>query len=105
MTGDSSPGRRRPGELRVDLGAAPGVGPGIPRQDRDRVFQPFQRLVDHGTGVGLGLAISRGFVDAMGGELTIEDTPSGGVTMVVGLPVAPVALEGADETSTTSTRP
>jgi two-component system sensor histidine kinase KdpD len=50
------------------------------------VFQPFQRLADHGTGVGLGLAIARGFIDATGGELTIEDTPGGGVTMVVSLP-------------------
>ena len=56
------------------------------------MFQPFQRLVDHqadGTGVGLGLAIARGFVDSMGGELTLDDTPGGGVTMVVELPVAP----------------
>jgi two-component system sensor histidine kinase KdpD len=63
-------------------------GPGIPRQDRDLVFQPFQRLVDHGSGTGLGLAIARGFVDAMGGELTLEDTPGGGVTMVISLPRA-----------------
>jgi two-component system, OmpR family, sensor histidine kinase KdpD len=60
-------------------------GPGIPQQDRERVFQPFQRLVDHGTGVGLGLAIARGFVTAMNGELTIDDTPGGGITMVVSL--------------------
>jgi two-component system sensor histidine kinase KdpD len=60
-------------------------GPGIPVGDRERVFQPFQRLVDHGSGVGLGLAIARGFVSAMGGELSIEDTPGGGVTMVIGL--------------------
>jgi len=81
---------------RIEAGAVAGRvdvrivdhGPGIPRHDRERVFQPFQRLVDHGTGVGLGLAIARGFVDAMGGELTLEDTPGGGVTMVVGLPRA-----------------
>jgi two-component system sensor histidine kinase KdpD len=82
--------------VRVAAGAVAGrvdiriidQGPGIPRQDRDLVFQPFQRLVDHGSGVGLGLAIARGFVDAMGGELTLEDTPGGGVTMVVSLPEA-----------------
>ncbi len=65
--------------------------PGHPAADRELVFQPFQRLVDHqadGSGVGLGLAIARGFVEAMGGELAIEDTPGGGTTMVVGLPVA-----------------
>ena len=63
-------------------------GKGIPLDQRERVFQPFQRLGDrpNGTGVGLGLAVARGFVEAMGGELTIEDTPGGGTTMVVSLP-------------------
>ena len=65
-------------------------GPGIPGEDRERVFQPFQRLGDNpnGTGVGLGLAVARGFVEAMGGELLVDDTPGGGCTMVVSLPVA-----------------
>jgi two-component system, OmpR family, sensor histidine kinase KdpD len=66
-------------------------GPGIPVGERDLVFQPFQRLGDNpsdGTGVGLGLAVARGFVDAMGGELVVEDTPGGGVTMVLSLPAA-----------------
>ena len=40
----------------------------------------------NGTGVGLGLAVARGFVDAMGGELVVDDTPGGGVTMVLSLP-------------------
>jgi two-component system sensor histidine kinase KdpD len=78
---------------RVEAGAVAGrvllrvidQGPGIDPAKRDEVFQPFQRLVDRGTGVGLGLAIARGFTEAMGGELTIEDTPGGGTTMVVGL--------------------
>jgi two-component system, OmpR family, sensor histidine kinase KdpD len=65
-------------------------GPGIAGAERERVFQPFQRLVDHGSGVGLGLAIARGFIAAMSGELTIEDTPGGGTTMVVSLPLARV---------------
>jgi two-component system sensor histidine kinase KdpD len=60
-------------------------GPGISPTAREEVFRPFQRLVDHGTGVGLGLAIARGFTEAMGGELSIEDTPGGGTTMVVTL--------------------
>ena len=63
-------------------------GPGIRSADRERVFQPFQRVVDHhqdGSGVGLGLAIARGFVEAMGGEVAIEDTPGGGTTMVLSL--------------------
>ncbi|MHB8293116.1 MAG: ATP-binding protein [Acidimicrobiales bacterium] len=69
------------------------TGPGIPPADRERVFEPFQRLSDTtggsaGGGVGLGLAVARGFVRAMGGELAIEDTPGGGCTMVVTLPEA-----------------
>ena len=66
-------------------------GPGIRVVDRELVFQPFQRLGDHGAngaGVGLGLAIARGFVQAMHGEMAVEDTPGGGTTMVVSLPVA-----------------
>jgi two-component system, OmpR family, sensor histidine kinase KdpD len=76
------------GECRVDVRVID-RGPGIRPADRDLVFQPFQRIVDNqadGSGVGLGLAIARGFVEAMGGELTIEDTPGGGTTMVVELP-------------------
>ena len=65
-------------------------GPGIPQEDRDRVFEPFQRLGDRSSsdGVGLGLAVARGFVEAMGGELRMEDTPGGGLTMVIGLEAA-----------------
>jgi two-component system sensor histidine kinase KdpD len=73
-------------------------GPGIRPADRELVFLPFQRVVDHqadGTGVGLGLAIARGFVEAMGGELSVDDTPGGGVTMVVSLPVAGRAVQAA----------
>ena len=70
-------------------------GCGIPVSQRERVFQPFQRLGDtaNDTGVGLGLAVARGFVDAVGGELTVEDTPGGGVTMVIGLPIATFPVE------------
>ena len=63
-------------------------GPGIPEADRDRMFVPFQRLgdTDNTTGVGLGLALSRGLTEAMGGTLTAEDTPGGGLTMTVSVP-------------------
>jgi len=63
-------------------------GPGIPEKDRDRMFVPFQRLgdTDNTTGVGLGLALSRGLTEAMGGTLTADDTPGGGLTMVVSVP-------------------
>jgi two-component system sensor histidine kinase KdpD len=66
-------------------------GPGIPEADRDRVFVPFQRLgdTDNTTGVGLGLALSRGLTEAMGGTLEPEETPGGGLTMSISLPAAP----------------
>ncbi len=62
-------------------------GPGIPQAQRSMVFEPFQRLDDRGSGVGLGLAVSKGFLEAMGAILTIEDTPGNGCTMVVDLGV------------------
>jgi len=66
-------------------------GPGIPEPDRDRMFVPFQRLgdTDNTTGVGLGLALSRGLTEAMGGTLEPEDTPGGGLTMTLSLPAQP----------------
>ena len=90
----SPPGRR----VRVLAGAANGTvdvrvvdrGDGLPEEERARMFLPFQRLGDSGDdGVGLGLAVAKGFVEAMGGELETEDTPGGGLTMVVHLPSAP----------------
>jgi two-component system sensor histidine kinase KdpD len=65
-------------------------GLGIPEEDRERMFVPFQRLgdTDNTTGVGLGLALSRGLTEAMDGTLTAEDTPGGGLTMVISLPAA-----------------
>ena len=62
-------------------------GPGVPMARRNDVFVPFQRLgdTDNTTGLGLGLALSRGFVEAMHGTLEPEDTPEGGLTMLVSL--------------------
>ncbi|HKE66431.1 MAG TPA: ATP-binding protein [Micromonosporaceae bacterium] len=65
-------------------------GTGIRTADRERLFQPFQRLDDRRAdgGLGLGLAIARGFTEAMGGALAPSDTSGGGLTMTVTLPLA-----------------
>lgn len=105
-----------PGE-HVHLAAAPVLdrvhirvvdsGPGIPEDERERVFRPFQRQGDvpEGQGVGLGLAIAKGFVEAMDGELDIDETPGGGVTMVVSLPTVSELGISARDISTINTSP
>jgi two-component system sensor histidine kinase KdpD len=64
-------------------------GPGVPDDRKEEIFHPFQRMgdTDNSAGIGLGLALTKGFVEGMGGALTAEDTPAGGLTMVVALPV------------------
>jgi two-component system sensor histidine kinase KdpD len=90
----SPPGER----VRIHAGAVDGHvelrvvdrGRGIPAAERERAFQPFQRLGDHpnGEGVGLGLAVARGFVEAMAGVVSVDDTPGGGCTVTLNLPQA-----------------
>ncbi|HET9129246.1 MAG TPA: DUF4118 domain-containing protein [Propionibacteriaceae bacterium] len=65
-------------------------GPGVPAGDREAIFRPFQRQGDIGAvdGVGLGLAVARGLAEAMSGAVTAEDTPGGGLTMTIRLPLA-----------------
>ncbi|KOV71273.1 histidine kinase [Streptomyces sp. AS58] len=65
-------------------------GPGVPDDAKEHIFAPFQRYGDapSGAGVGLGLAVARGFAEAMDGTLNAEDTPGGGLTMVLSLPAA-----------------
>ena len=65
-------------------------GPGVASGDRARMFEPFQRRGDRSsdTGVGLGLAVTRGFMEAMDGAVTMTDTPGGGLTVVLTLPAA-----------------
>jgi two-component system sensor histidine kinase KdpD len=66
-------------------------GPGVPDEAKSRIFEPFQRYGDapRGNGVGLGLAVARGFAEANGGTLEAEDTPGGGLTMVLAVRTAP----------------
>jgi two-component system sensor histidine kinase KdpD len=66
-------------------------GPGIPRGTEEQLFAPFQRLGDHDTsiGVGLGLSVARGFVEAMGGTISVTDTPGGGLTAEIDLAAPP----------------
>lgn len=60
-------------------------GPGIPREDRERVFEPFVRG-EGSTGTGLGLAIARAIVEAHGGTIRLADEPGGGTAVVIELP-------------------
>ena len=104
--------RHSPAGEKVRLGAAivPGQrlqlriadrGPGVAEADRERIFLPFQRLGDvpKGAGVGLGLAVARGLVEAVAAQLDAEDTPGGGLTMVLSIPLAlSAAADGTDST-------
>ncbi|WP_406462059.1 sensor histidine kinase KdpD [Streptomyces sp. NBC_01622] len=82
-------------------------GPGVPDEAKNRIFEPFQRYGDapRGAGVGLGLAVARGFTEALGGTLSAEDTPGGGLTMVLSLQLAPASDLAPVEGSTYSPAP
>ena len=62
-------------------------GPGVPRADLERIFEPFYRLDDGDSGSGLGLAIARGFLEANGGRIRAESLPGQGTSFVIQLPV------------------
>jgi signal transduction histidine kinase len=103
-----SPAGRYP-ELRASQPGADGCvllevidhGRGVPADLKERMFEPFQRLdargadPSGGTGVGLGLAVVKGFLDTMGGSVQAVDTPGGGLTMRVLLPGAATAASPA----------
>jgi two-component system sensor histidine kinase KdpD len=61
-------------------------GTGVPSGLKDRIFEPFARLDERSPGVGLGLAVAKGFAEAMGGTIAAIDTPGGGLTVRVTLP-------------------
>jgi two-component system sensor histidine kinase KdpD len=63
-------------------------GQGVPDEQKERIFEPFARIDDRTPGVGLGLAVAKGFAEAMGGGIAARDTPGGGLTVLVVLPAA-----------------
>jgi two-component system sensor histidine kinase KdpD len=70
-------------------------GPGVPDGLKTEIFEPFRRFDDRKVGVGLGLAVAKGFTEAMGGAIVAADTPGGGLTVRITLPVAS-ATTGAE---------
>jgi two-component system, OmpR family, sensor histidine kinase KdpD len=76
-------------------------GPGVPDGLKTEIFEPFRRFDDRKVGVGLGLAVAKGFTEAMGGAIVAADTPGGGLTVRITLPVASAtagaeSMQGAD---------
>ncbi len=87
-------------------------GPGVAAGDRNAMFAPFQRLGDTpaGSGLGLGLAVARGLAEAVGASIEVDDTPGGGLTMIINVPVfehrePPVAASPAEEPCAPTTGP
>jgi two-component system sensor histidine kinase KdpD len=86
------------GPVRISAGSVGGrtlinvidQGPGVPRGTADQLFEPFQRLGDRQNkyGVGLGLSVARGLVEAMSGTITASETPGGGLTVLIDLAAA-----------------
>ena len=98
------PAAARPPELQAQLAAdlvvsrSSTTAPGWPDDAKERIFEPFTRVGDRYPGVGLGLAVARGFAEAMGGRIEARDTPGGGLTVAITLPAAVSADKSALET-------
>ena len=78
---------KRAGEIRI---AVADNGPGIPPQLRARIFEPYFTTKPVGVGLGVGLAVSLGIVEAHGGTLTVDCPIEGGAVFTIALPVGPV---------------
>ena len=79
-------------------------GGGVPANIRELLFYPFYSLERRGArlGTGLGLAICKGLLAVMGGQIWIEDTPGGGATFAISLPVPERQLQGTGSNAGTT---
>ena len=78
-------------------------GPGMQTARIAEAFEPFNRLGDRSAGTGLGLAVARGFVDAMGGDLELGPTPGGGLTATIRLAAVDTDVPAASPTGALAT--
>ncbi len=103
--------RSDPPELRAELAGEMVTlevvdhGQGVPDEHKERIFEPFARLDERVPGVGLGLAVAKGFAEAMGGMITARDTAGGGLTIVIKLPTAGGEVAGDAPALGTSSTP
>jgi two-component system sensor histidine kinase KdpD len=70
-------------------------GPGVPDEERERIFEPFHRIAGRSgqRGAGLGLTIARGFTEANGGRVWVESRSGQGASFVLALPSVELPVE------------
>ena len=92
--------RRRGDEVEVEVADR---GPGVPPDAASRLFEPFFRVRHSGgpTGLGLGLAVAKGLVEAHGGRISVLGRAGGGARFLFTLPIAP-SVPSAEPTSRAS---